>query len=141
MSRLIAPEPAPTIADMTGSISGPARQVWEELTAYVEQVYKAKPKIEYSTCAGKPGWNMKYQKSGRSLCTLYPEPEGFTVLVVINRQVIDMVAAMLDEFSSPVADVYRRCTLFNGTYWLMIPVAGPEAAEDVKRLLRLKVGA
>ncbi|HYG58816.1 MAG TPA: DUF3788 domain-containing protein [Symbiobacteriaceae bacterium] len=139
MPKLVVPEPAPTFDEIAGSIAGPARQVWEGLTAYMEQTYGARPKIEYSICAGKPGWNVKYQKSGKSLCTLYPEPASFTVLVVIGRPVIAQVGAMLHEFTAPVADVYRRCTLYNGTYWLMIPVAEPAAADDVKRLLHLKV--
>lgn len=106
----------------------------------MEKTYRAKPKIEYSCCAGKPGWNVKYQKSGRSLCTLYLEAASFTVLVVIARPVIALVGDMLGEFTAPVADAYRRCTLFNGTYWLMIPVADTATSADVKRLLELKVG-
>ena len=47
--------------------------------------YKVKPKIAYSNCAMDNnvwrGWNIKYQKSGKSLCTIYPQQGYFLVLV------------------------------------------------------------
>lgn len=139
MPKGFDPGPAPTFEMIARGIERPARDVWDDLTAHIEQTYRCSPRIEYSTCSGKPGWNVKYQVSGKSLCTLYPEPKSFTVLVVINTDLIERVGAMLHEFSEPVAAVYRRCKLFNGTHWLMLPVAGQAAAEDVKRLLHLKV--
>ena len=47
--------------------------------------YKVKPKLAYSGCAMDNniwrGWNIKYQKSGKSLCTIYPQKGYFLVLV------------------------------------------------------------
>ena len=47
--------------------------------------YKVKPKMAYSNCAMDNniwrGWNIKYQKSGKSLCTIYPQQEYFLVLI------------------------------------------------------------
>ncbi|KAB2952754.1 DUF3788 family protein [Heliorestis acidaminivorans] len=36
----------------------------------MEEAYQAKPHITYSKCSAQPGWNVKYKKSGKSLCTL-----------------------------------------------------------------------
>ena len=42
-------------------------------------------KIAYSNCAMDNnvwrGWNIKYQKSGKSLCTIYPQQGYFLALV------------------------------------------------------------
>ena len=47
--------------------------------------YKVKPKMAYSNCAMDNniwrGWNIKYQKNGRSLCTIYPQQGYFLVLI------------------------------------------------------------
>ena len=47
--------------------------------------YKIKPRISYSNCAMDKnvwrGWNIKFQKSGKSLCTIYPQQGYFLVLV------------------------------------------------------------
>lgn len=37
--------------------------LWAELCGYLEETYGVPPKFEFSSCAGKPGWNVKYKKT------------------------------------------------------------------------------
>jgi hypothetical protein len=52
---------------------------------YLCDSYKVKPKLSYSNCSMDKniwrGWNIKYQKSSKSLCTIYPQQGYFLVLV------------------------------------------------------------
>ena len=43
--------------------------LWTELLGFLEETYGVTPKIEYSKCSGAPGWNVKFKKGGRALCT------------------------------------------------------------------------
>jgi hypothetical protein len=56
-----------------------------DLHNYLCENYKIKPKIAYSNCSMDNnvwrGWNIKYQKSGKSLCTIYPQQGYFLALV------------------------------------------------------------
>jgi hypothetical protein len=56
-----------------------------DLDQHMRDIYKIKPKLAYSNCAMDQniwrGWNIKYQKSGKSLCTIYPQQGYFMVLV------------------------------------------------------------
>jgi len=54
---------------------------WGALTGWIQDRYGVAPSIEFSK--ELPGWNIKYKKTGKSLCTIYPEPGTFTVLVVV----------------------------------------------------------
>lgn len=45
--------------------------VWDELSSYIMETYDVTPSFEYSGCSW-PGWNAKFKKAGRSLCTNYP---------------------------------------------------------------------
>lgn len=130
--------PAPALEDITGSISGPATVIWSDINKFIQETYKAAPKIMYSTCAGKPGWNVKYQKSGKSLCTLYPESDGFTALVVISLATVPEVMAREKEFTPYVVNLVTSGKPYNDTLWLMIRVTDERIAEDVKRLLAIK---
>ncbi len=53
---------------------GESAPLWDDLLAYVEKTYVVKPQSAYSKCSAQPGWNIKYKKSSKSLCTLYPMP-------------------------------------------------------------------
>ena len=63
-------------------------ECWDRLREYLEDTYQVLPKIEYSRCSGKPGWNVKYRKSSRALCTLYPDDGFFTCMISIGRKAV-----------------------------------------------------
>jgi len=65
---------------------GEAKASWDELTAYIEEAYQVKPQNSYSKCSLQPGWNVKYKKSSKSLCTLYPMAGYFIALVVVGQK-------------------------------------------------------
>ena len=67
----------PSMDEIAGYIGGEAKELWQSLMEYMDSAYSAKPKLSYSVCAAKPGWNVKFQKSGQALGTLYPEKRLF----------------------------------------------------------------
>lgn len=127
----------PTVSETGSYIGGAAEALWLEINQYIENRYKIKPKIAYSACSGKPGWNFKYQKSGKALCTLYPEKNRFIVLVVVTLAFIES----LNEtgYANPfIWEIIEEARPFNKTKWLMIPVADRAGLESVLELISLK---
>lgn len=129
------PSYSPSFPEITGYLNPPARVYWEDLNQFIQSTFKAAPKIQYSICAGKPGWNVKYQKSGKAICTLYPEKDCLIALVVIKLE----LAALLqkaDPAPHPlIHNLISTARPFNNTIWLMIPVGDADVVEGVKDLL------
>jgi len=128
----------PAYDEIVDYINLPARELWRQINHFIQQRYKASPKIMHSICSGKPGWNVKYQKSGKSLCTLYPEKDGFVALVVIKLDLLPVIEALSEEFTAEVLQKIRTAKPFNGTQWLMLQVKSDLQLNDVKQLLLLK---
>lgn len=116
-----------------------ASPLWEEICSYLETGYGVLPKVEHSICSGAPGWNVKYKKSGRALCTLYPNEGFFTCLVSVGSREAMEAELLLLSCSETVRKLYWNTKPFNGSRWLMIPVTAPEILEDAKRLIDLRV--
>lgn len=131
----------PDYAEIAGYIKPPSKELWMQLNDFIQASYKAEPRITYSCCAGKPGWNVKYQRSGKSICTLYPEKEGFIALVVVTLDLLPVIEALSEKLTPGVRDTIHRAKPFNGTLWLMLQVDSTGALEDVKQLLILKQAA
>jgi hypothetical protein len=127
----------PDLTEIGRYLGGAAEELWLELNHYLEGNFKAKPKHAYSTCSGKPGWNLKYQKSGKALCTLYPEKGRFIVLVVVT---LTLVENMHDSgYANPfIWDFIEEAKPFNKTKWLMIPVEDRAGLENIIELLNYK---
>lgn len=115
--------------------------LWDELCRHIETTYKTIPSISYSGCkmAGDwKGWNVKYRKSGKSLCTLYPKRGYFTVLLVIGERERNEA-----EFSLPFLTPYLQALYQNtpdgmGQKWLVIEVHDRAVLEDVKKLVAIR---
>lgn len=112
-----------------------ANPLWDELCGYLEQAYGVLPQVEHSVCSGAPGWNIKYKKSGRALCTLYPAAGFFTCMVSVGSRETVEAEALLLGCTDYLRSLYWNAKPFNGGRWLMIEVTSPAILEDVKRLI------
>lgn len=109
--------------------------------SHLKVKYKCKEKIEFSSCCWEPGWNVKFRKSGKSLCTIYPKEGFFTVLVVIGAREKVAVEAILPECTKEVREIYKKTKLGNGQKWLMIDLEDQgEVYEDIFRLIEIRKG-
>ena len=120
---------------------GKATPLWMELETHLEEIYHVPSKMSYSKCSAQPGWNVKYQKSGKSLCTLYPMEDFFIALIVIGtKEETEVEAAMtLGVFTDYLHELYQRTSFSCGGRWLMIKVTDKAVLEDVKRLIAMRV--
>ena len=128
----------PVFDEISEYIDEPAKTLWQDINSFIQTQYKAAPKLTYSKCSAKPGWNVKYHKAGKSLCTLYPEKTGFVALVVITLDLVPLIEAMSGELEAELLDIIKSAKPLNGTLWLMIPVAERAVLDNVKRLIMLK---
>lgn len=130
--------PMPSLDEITAYINPPARALWSELNQFIQETLQAKPKITYSVSAGKPGWNVKYQKSGKSICTLYPEKDCWVALVVIKVKMAPMLSTLQPALHPLIHNLVSAARPYNKTFWLMIPVADESVLDSLKHLLVLK---
>ena len=140
MSDLISDSShTPTLEEITAYIQPPGRGLWQDINTHLQTQYRSKPKIFYSVCAGKPGWNVKYQKSGKSLCVLYPERDCFMVLVVLS---VDLLEAVDQPERAIHPDIRRKVQTIkplNGGVWLMFSITDHAYLDTLKKLIALKL--
>ncbi len=129
-------EKEPSMEEITAAVTN---VTWDELNAYMQQTYSVQPKIEYSCCGGAPGWNVKYKKGGRSLCTLYPAAGRFTCLVCIGRREAVEAELLLPACTEYTQKLYGSVPPLNGSRWLMMDITSEEILSDAKRLIATRV--
>ena len=120
---------------------GDAKANWDELVFHIEETYKVKGKLDYSKDTLQPGWNVKFRKGGKSLCTLYPMEGYFLALVVVGPKEeaetrLDMQAGL---FSTYVKELYEKTRPMTIGRWLMIKVEDKPVLKDIQRLIRIRI--
>ena len=112
---------------------------WNALVAHLEGELGIRPVEEHSRCSGAPGWNLKYRKGGRSLCTVYPRSGYVTCLLSLGAQEATEAELIVQSGTEYLQTLYRQAKPLNGSRWLMVDVKDDEILQDVIRLIGLRL--
>lgn len=126
----------PTLGQISKCVSSP---LWDTLNRVLIESYGVSPQLEYSHCSMQRGWNIKYRKKGKNLCTLYPQLSYFKVLLVISERNHVEAGLCIEACCDITKQLYYNTKFFNGGKWLMLKVDKVSVLEDVMRLIDLKI--
>lgn len=134
-SKLFGADKQPGEKEIADFINNP---LWADFNAFLQESYEVTPSYSYSTCSGQPGWNIKYQKAGRSLCTLYPMDGYFIALVVIGAKEQPEAELLITTCTKYVQNLFLNSASVAGSRWLMINVTDKKILDDVKNLIQTR---
>lgn len=126
----------PSLDEIAEYIHNP---VFLEFCEDIKTKFNAKEQLDFSSCSWEYGWNVKFKKSGKSLCTIYPREEYFIVLVVIGKKQKEAAEAMLPDCSARIKEIYHQTQEGNGQRWLMIDLEDKDKTYgDVLQLIGIR---
>lgn len=127
----------PTEYEMNNYINN---DLWKDFCKYIKEKYNIDPKFEFSKCSFEYGWNIKFKKGSKSLCTVYPRENYFTVMIVIGQKEKDIFEKMLSSLSIDLQQIYKMTKEGNGQKWLMIDLEDDDIRyNDVKRIIDIRI--
>lgn len=113
--------------------------LWDELYLYMENEFQTKPQYEFSRCSWEHGWNVKFKKGSRSICTVYPRQGFLTVMVVIGPKEKEIFEELLPTMDERIQDIYMHTKEGNHQKWLMIDLEDKnQVYEDFKTILHIR---
>lgn len=116
--------------------------LWDDLANHLQRTYNIQPNFFYSCCSMQngyfKGWNVKYAKGGKALCTLYPKQGYFVALIAVSAKEIaeaDLLIPLCDEYTQ---SLYRQTEFGAAGKSLPIEVTSENILCDVKNLIELR---
>ena len=126
----------PLPSDIDKFVSSP---LWSEFCTSVEGTYGVSPRVEYSKCSMAPGWNVKYKKGGRSICTVYPNHGRFYCMLVIGDKKLHGAELIINSCGPYIQELFRRTSQSLGGKWLFIDVPSDAIVQDTLGLIALRM--
>ena len=117
--RMLDGDVRPTEDEIENTI-GENSLLWSDMRKYLEQNYDFAPELVYY--GKKYGWTIRYRKSGKTLCSLFPEKDAFTVLVVLGMKEVEKAYSMIDKLNSEVRSIFENTDQLRDGRWLWIRV-------------------
>lgn len=128
----------PTLEEISAYVRN---STFDQFCTDIKDRYSCKEKIEYSSCSWEKGWNIKFKKAGKSLCTIYPRESYFTVLTVVGQKEKAAVETLLPACAPELRELYRQTKEGNGQRWLMVDLEDRGSLYgDVLRLIEIRRG-
>ena len=126
----------PSADEMSNYIANP---IWTNFCRHMEQTYHVKPSFTFSKCSMEYGWNAKFKKGRRALCTVYPREGRFAALVVIGQKEKVLFEQELPTFCPAIQQLYHDTKECNGQKWLFIELGEDDPKyDDVKRVIHIR---
>ncbi len=126
----------PTAQEMMNFIGAQPKEAWLEIKRFIEERYDVAPETMFY--GEKYRWTVRYRRGGKTLCSLFPEKGGFTVLVVLGKKESEKVLSMREELSSKINKLLGDTEQLHDGRWLWIRLLTVGDTEDIKKLLQIK---
>ncbi|MGC6769332.1 DUF3788 domain-containing protein [Enterococcus sp. LJL128] len=128
-------ETKPELEDVTAFIH---TKEWEQLLHELTEELKIKPKLEHSRCS-IPGWNLKFKKRGKSICTIYPKKGTFRILIIANKEYQAEIEALIEKSDEQIQEAYETYEYMNGGKWLLFDVDNEKILQDARKLMAFRL--
>lgn len=126
----------PTKEQLESILGNTAMSAWNELIEFIEVHYDFEPIWDEG---GKYGiWEVKYRRSGKTLCAFYAKDGQFVVLVVFGKAERENFELSQKDFSSEIIELYNNTHQYHDGKWLWIKVSDMSLTEDIKKLIVIK---
>lgn len=127
----------PSDEQIQAHMGSKASEAWLHLIKFAEQNYDHQPEFIFG---GKNyGWNLRYRKSGKTLFSMFPEKDCFTVLLVLGQKEREAYNVRLEEFGEFFKSTYESAPQFHDGRWLWINVRSVEdIVGDIEKMILIK---
>ena len=114
-------------------------ELWNKFCEFIKSNYNVNPRFEFSKCSLEYGWNIKFKKGSRTLCTVYPRENYFCVMLVIGKKEKEKFENLLHSFCIEIQEANQNTRECNNQKWLMIDLEDDNRKyEDVKKILNIR---
>jgi hypothetical protein len=114
-----------------------AHRFWTLVTRLIEKSYPNVFVPEWLFGGKKHGWALRYKKS-RSFCTLVPEKNRFSMLIVFGAKEREKVDEIKRRLDAATRKMYDDATTYHDGKWLMLKVDSDKVVDDIMSLLAVK---
>jgi hypothetical protein len=134
--RFLDKEKPPSTTEISQALTAGVELLWQTLTGYLDKAYDFAP--EFKFYGRKYGWAFQYRRSGKTLCTLFPEQKAFTILVTLGKNELTRLDPQLADVGKRTQETRDQAHQYPEGKWLWIRVLNEEDVEDIKTLIACK---
>ncbi len=134
--RMLDKDKIPTTEDILKIIGKQAEIAWNKLTNFMQTNYEIEPETVFY---GKNyGWLIRYRKSGKTLCSIFPEKNSFTFQITYGKKEVEKFLNQKEEFNQVISEIFESTKQLHDGRWLFIRLLDDVLVQDIVNLITIK---
>lgn len=109
---------------------------WLDLLTFVDNFYDLEKNVLFG--GKKYGWAIQWKKSKKTILTIFPERESFTVLLIFGKSELQKIFDKKGIFSKTIIDKIDNTKQYQDGKWVWINCNDEKLLNDIKELIRIK---
>ena len=126
----------PESNDILSFLGNQVAKKWSEIENFLKTHYDFVPETVFY--GNKYGWTVRYRKSSRTLCSLFPEKGSFTVLITLGKRESELVLSMKGDLNPQIFNLIQESRQLRDGRWLWIRILKTTDITDIKKILAVK---
>lgn len=133
--RIFQKDPLPKYEDLKSFI-GKSLSSFEEIINFIDEHYDFKMEIYFG---GKNyGVMVRYRKNGKTLIQIFPEKDGFEVVLIYGKKEREAFESRKKEFSKYLVDIYDNTKQYHDGKWMLIRVENSRYNKELIEMIKIK---
>lgn len=129
-------ENIPTEEDLKQLMEEDVFKTWCAINNFIKDNYDMDMQWDNG---GKTGvFELKYRKSGKTFCALYPREKGMRVLIILGKNEREKFETLRKDFSEYINNFYDNTRQYHDGKWLYLDIINNTVIADIERLLFIK---
>lgn len=134
--RIYTKEPLPDFEEIRSFIGEPAGKVFDRLISFLDQHYDFTREIYFG---GKNyGVMVRYRKNGKTLLGIFPERNGFSIVLVYGKKEVTLFEENQSEFSDYLCQIFNTTKQYHDGRWLLIRVEDEAYYDELLKMIAFK---
>jgi hypothetical protein len=134
--RIYNKDPLPSYDEIRNFIGDIAVRQFDRLVKFVEENYNFNKEVYFG---GKNyGVMLRFRKSGKTLLSIFPEKNGFSIVLVYGRKEIEQFENRKNEYSSFITSIYDATKQYHDGKWLLIRIEDDRYLNELIEMIKIK---
>jgi hypothetical protein len=129
-------ENVPTEEELNQLMGEDIYKTWYDINSFIKDYYDMD--ILWDN-GGKTGiYELKYRRSGKTFCALYPRESGMRVLIIFGKNEREKFEGLREDFSEYICNFYDNTHQYHDGKWLYLDVINDSIIRDIEKILLIK---
>lgn len=128
-------EPIPMKEELMDLLGKEKFQIWNDIIGFIENNYE----MDALWTQSKSGdCELKYRRSGKTLCALYPKKNNLEILIIFGKNEREKFEEQRRDFSEYTNHLYDNTRQYHDGRWMYIQLEDQTVIEDIKKMILIK---